>query len=98
VKSATGETVPYRLTLFVFGDEANSVAAEENLRHICAEHLLQGTCSIAIVNIRNDYQAALDNDILVVPTLIVEGPQGISRILGDLSDIDGVVLALGCNR
>ena len=98
MESAPGKTVPYRFTLFVVGTEANSVVAEENLRHMCAEHLLQGTCTIAIVDITSNYQAALDNNVLVTPTLIVEGPRGRLVILGNLSDIDGVILAVGCNR
>jgi len=42
MNSRSAETVPYRFTLFVVGKEVNSVIAEENLRHICAEHLLKG--------------------------------------------------------
>ena len=96
--SAPEQTTSYRFTLFVVGNEVNSVTAEENLRDICAEHLLKGACTITIVDVAKDYQAALDNNILVAPTLLVEGPRGRSTILGNLSDIDSVIVTLRCNR
>lgn len=87
--------IPYRFTLFVVGNEPNSVLAQENLRRICAEHLHKGACTITIVNVLEDFQAALDNHVLVTPTLIVEGPRGRSTIIGNLSDVDHILLTLG---
>ena len=97
MNSAPAQTIPYRFALFVVGNEHNSMLAQENLRHICAEYLRLGTCTITIVDIMNDFQAALDNNVLVTPTLIVEGPRGRSTIVGNLCDIDRILLTLGCN-
>ena len=97
MNSATAQTRPYRFMLFVVGSEPNSAMAQENLRHICAEHMQKGACSITIVNILEDFQAALDNNVLVTPTLIVDGPRGRSTIIGNLSDVDSILLTLGCN-
>jgi hypothetical protein len=89
--------VPYRFLLFVAGGEPNSALAAENLRHICAEFLVKGSCTVQVIDISEDYQAALDHDVLLAPTLIVDGPRGRSTIVGNLSNIDRVVLTLGCN-
>jgi circadian clock protein KaiB len=97
VNSATVLTSPYRFTLFVVGNEPNSAQAQENLRLICAEHLRKGACTITVVNILEDFQAALDNNVLVTPTLIVDGPRGRSTIIGNLSDVDRILLTLGCS-
>ena len=98
MNSVTERTRPYRFMLFVVGNEPNSALAQENLRHICAEHLRKGACSITIVNVLEDFQAALDNNVLVTPTLIVDGPLGRSTIIGNLSDVDRILLTLGCNQ
>jgi circadian clock protein KaiB len=93
---ASDQTNVYRFVLFVAGNEPNSVLARENLDHLCKEHLSE-KCTVTIVDVLEDFQAALDNDILLAPTLLVEGPQGRSTILGNLSEIDRIILALGCN-
>ena len=82
----------YLLRLFVVPDDPNSVLAEENLRHICAEYLHGGDCTIVVVDILKDFQVALDENILVTPTLLVDGPRGRQTLLGNLSDIDRIVL------
>ena len=97
MNSASKPTIPYRFILFVVGNEANSLLAQENLRHICAEYLREGTCSVLIVDVLDDFQTAIDNNVLVTPTLLVEGPRGRSTIVGNLSDIDRILLTLGCN-
>ena len=97
MNSASAQTIPYRFILFVVGNEPNSVLARENLRHICAEYMREGTCTITIVDVLDDFQAALDNNVLMAPTLLVEGPRGRSTIIGNLSDIDRILLTLGCN-
>ncbi len=85
----------FKLTLFVVANDPNSMLAEENLRHICAEYLRAGECTVRIVDVLAEFEVALEHDVLVTPTLIVEGPRGRSTILGNLSDIDRIVLTLG---
>jgi hypothetical protein len=97
MKTAAEETKAFRFTLFVVGDEPNSVLARQNLLNICDEHLRAGTCTVRVVDILVDYQVALDHNVLVTPMLIVEGPRGRSTILGNLSDIDRILVTLGCN-
>ncbi len=87
----------HKFILFVVGKGPNSQLAESNLRHICAEYMQAGTCTVKIVDVAVDFQMAVDYDVLVTPTLIVEGPRGRSTIIGNLSDVDRVLLTLGCD-
>ncbi len=65
-----------------------------NLELICqtwfAEHF-----EIIIIDILQDFQAALDNDILASPALLALLPHGEVTIIGDLSDTRNVLAALG---
>jgi circadian clock protein KaiB len=97
MKSTPPPEVAYRFVLFVAGKEPNSALAEASLHGICAEYLLTGVCTVTVVDVLTDFQAALDYGVLVTPTLVVEGPRGRSTILGNLSDVDRIVLAIGCN-
>jgi circadian clock protein KaiB len=83
----------YVLWLFVAGDEPNSRQARENLARLC-ERCLQGRCEIIIYDVLKDFQPALDNRVLVTPTLIRVSPQPRVTILGNLSDTAKVVAAL----
>jgi len=96
MNKASAQTNAYRFVLFVADNEPNSVLARENLNHICKEFLSE-KCTVTIVDVLEDFQAALDNDILLAPTLLVEGPRGRSTILGNLSEVDRILLTLGCN-
>jgi circadian clock protein KaiB len=91
----SGSVEPYRFILFVVGNGRNSQQAQENLNHICAEHLRAWRCEILIVDVQKDFQMALDYNILVTPTLVVQGPRGLSTIIGNLSEVDSVLMALG---
>ncbi len=91
----TGAAGSYKFTLFVVGDGPNSRLAQDNLEHICAEYLRAGTCKVRIVDVQKDFQTALDYDILVTPTLVVEGPRGRSTIIGNLSNVDRVLVTIG---
>ena len=94
---ASAPDVSYRFVLFVAGQQPDSVQAQENLQGIREEYLLTGISTVTIVDVVTDFQAALDYDVLVTPTLVVDGPRGRSTIVGNLSDVDRVVSAIGCN-
>lgn len=89
--SESGPT--YRLVLFVAGDERNSRIARENLERICREDL-QGRCEVRIVDILADFDAAIENNILLTPALQVIEPPVEEIIIGNLSDADIVRSAL----
>jgi circadian clock protein KaiB len=76
----------YHFRLFVAGDEPNSKLARENLTKLCRQHL-KGDYELEVVDVLEDFQAALENNVLITPTLVV----------GTLSDTEKVLAALGLN-
>ena len=79
--------------LFLAGNGPNSRQALANLRRICREHL-NGRCTIETVDVVKDFQAAVRNNILVTPALVLVAPLPRVVILGNLSDQPKVLLAL----
>lgn len=86
--------VTYRLVLFVAGEEANSRLARTNLAEFCAEELA-GRCEVREVDVFADVDEAVAHNILVTPTLVVEGPGPRRVLVGNLSDRRKVLGALG---
>ncbi|MEJ5349417.1 MAG: circadian clock KaiB family protein [Desulfosoma sp.] len=87
----------YRLRLFVAGDEPNSAKAKAMLNRLCEKYLLEN-CKIMIVDVLQDYKAAIEHQVMVVPTLIVEWPPPVRSILGSLTDEEKVLAALGLTK
>ena len=56
-----------------------------NLRRLCQEHL-NGRCTIETVDVVKDFQAAVRDNILVTPALILVAPRPRVMVLGNLSD------------
>ncbi len=83
-----------RMILFVAGDEPNSRRARENIRAACSE---KGSkrYDLQVVDVFDDFQTALDYDIMVTPALVVLDPPPRVTLLGDLSDTEKLHAALG---
>lgn len=92
--SRASEAPFYRLRLFVAGDEPNSVQARHVLTRLCEAHL-GGRCAIEIVDVFEDYHAAIEHGIYLVPALKVESPPPARTVVGSLSDEAKVLQALG---
>ena len=75
------------------GNGPNSRQALSNLRHLCREHL-KGRCTIETVDVVKDFEAAVRENILVTPALILVAPHPRVIVLGNLSDRPKVLLAL----
>ncbi len=88
-----GQRGHYLLRLFMAGDGSNSRQALANLRSLCREHL-KGRCTIETIDVMKDFQAAIRNNILVTPALVLVAPLPRTIILGNLSDRRKVLLAL----
>ncbi|MFO7906813.1 MAG: circadian clock KaiB family protein [Pirellulaceae bacterium] len=86
--------VPVRMTLFVADGEANSLRAKQNLARFCEEEL-DSNYELKVVDVLQDFQAAVDHHVMVTPTLIVTEPAPGVAILGDLRDTDRLRAALG---
>lgn len=84
----TDRPVRFRFRLFIAGGEPNSVRAAENLRSIC-EEMVPGEYTVEEIDVLKDPSAALEERVLVTPTLVVLDGAGEDRpqmIYGNLSD------------
>ena len=88
-----GQRGHYLLRLFMAGNGPNSQQALSNLRRLCREHL-KGRCTIETVDVVKNFDAAVRDNILVTPALILLAPLPKVIILGNLSDRQKVLLAL----
>ena len=81
------------LKLYVTGKTPRSERAIANLRRICQEDL-QDQYELSIIDVLEQPQLAEDEKILATPTLTKELPPPLRKIIGDLSDIEKVLLGL----
>lgn len=84
----------YILKLYVTGKTANSQKAIDNLKNILSEPGLEGKYELEIIDILEHPQLAEDEKILATPVLIKKLPPPLRKIIGDLSDIEKVLLGL----
>jgi circadian clock protein KaiB len=83
----------YKLRLFVVGNGPNSKLALTNLRSICRQHL-QGRCTIETIDVVKNFEAAVRENILVTPALVLVVPRPRVVVLGNLGDRQKVLFAL----
>ena len=83
----------YNLRLYVAGQTPKSLAAIANLKRICEDHLA-GSYTIEVVDLLVSPQLAAGDQILAVPTLVRRLPPPIKRIIGNLSDVERVLVGL----
>ena len=96
--AAGGEALPsdpeiYNLRLYVAGQTPKSLAAVVNLKRICEEHLA-GRYTIDIVDLLVTPQLAAGDQIVALPTLVRHLPPPLKRIIGNLSDVERVLVGL----
>ena len=82
-----------QLKLYVLGQSARSRQAIDNLQRLCKE-TMPNQYEIVIVDVLERPQLAEDEKILATPTLIRVFPPPMRRIIGDLADIEKVLLGL----
>jgi circadian clock protein KaiB len=85
--------VKYNFRLYVAGKTPHSMAAINNLKKLCAEHL-QGQHSIEVVDLVKKPALARDHQIIALPTLVRQLPNPIRKIIGNLSNIEQVLVVL----
>jgi circadian clock protein KaiB len=83
----------YSLRLYVAGQTPKSLAAIRNLTLICESHLA-GRYTIEIVDLRVNPQLAAGDQILALPTLVRHLPSPLTKIIGDLSNTERVLVGL----
>jgi circadian clock protein KaiB len=87
----------FELKLYVAGQTPKSKAALENLKKICEEHL-HGRYRLEVVDLARNPALARTDKILAIPTLVRSLPTPIRRIIGDLSDVEQVLLGLNVRK
>jgi circadian clock protein KaiB len=83
----------YNLRLYVAGQTPKSITALANLKKICEEHLV-GRYQIEVVDLLEHPQLAAGDQILAVPTLVRRLPEPLKRIIGNLSNMERVLVGL----
>jgi circadian clock protein KaiB len=92
-KVAADHSPVMRLRLYVAGQTPKSLAAMSNLKKICADHL-DGTYELEVIDLMKNPQLAQGDQILAIPTLVRNLPVPIRKIIGDLSNVDRVLVGL----
>ena len=83
----------WKLRLYVAGQTPRSVAAIGNLERICHEHL-EGRYDLEVIDLLKNPRLARDHQILAVPTLVRQIPDPARKIIGDLSNVERVLVGL----
>ncbi len=81
------------LRLFVAGATARSRQALLRVRELCAAEL-QDNCTLEVIDIYQQPALARSNQIVATPTLIIELPTPARRFIGNLTNINGLVIEL----
>ena len=87
------ETQKWELRLYVAGKTFKSVAALNNLKKYCEEHL-KDKYTIEVIDLLEQPQLAEGDQILAIPTLVRKVPEPIRKIIGDLSNEEKVLVGL----
>lgn len=89
-------SIPVRLELclYVAGTSAHSQLAKQNLQTMAALHAATVTYNVQVVDVLVEPLRALQDRILVTPTLVKRSPGPEVRIIGNLSERETVQRAL----
>jgi len=82
------------MRLYVAGRAPNSVKAIANLDAICRQHFKDGF-KLEIVDVCEHPRRALDDGVLVTPSLTKLSPSPGANVIGNLGDTGSVLAALG---
>jgi len=83
----------YVLRLYVAGTTPQSTRAVANIKAVCEEHLA-GLYSLEVVDIYQQPKLARDEQSVAVPTLIKTLPRPLRMLVGDMSNLERVLIGL----
>ena len=84
----------WNLRLFVTDWTPRCVVAYKNLNRICEERL-KDRCTIEVIDILEKPEMARQEQIVAIPTLVKTSPKPEKVMIGDFSNEDRVLKALG---
>ena len=85
------------LRLYIAGQTSRSVTAFNNLKSVCEEQL-KGNYRIEVVDLLKKPQLGRNDQILAIPTLVRKLPVPMRRIIGDLSNIERLLIGLDLKK
>jgi circadian clock protein KaiB len=83
----------WHLRLYVAGQSPKSLTAFANLIRLCEEHL-PSRYDVEVVDLLENPQLAAGDEIIAIPTVVRRLPAPMRKIIGDLSDVDRVLVGL----
>jgi circadian clock protein KaiB len=86
----------YVLRLYVAGATDRSRRAIVRARQLC-ETELKGNFKLEVIDVYQQPILARDGQIVATPTLVREFPLPVRRLIGDLSNTDGLFVGLDLN-
>ena len=87
------KSAEYSLRLYITGVTPASTRAITNLKHLC-EKYLKGRYKLRVIDIFQQPTLARSDQIVAAPTLVKLLPIPLRKFIGDLSDTEGILLAL----
>jgi len=87
------EKEEFILRLYVTGMTARSKQAIQSIKKICEDHL-KGRYDLEVIDIYRQPVLAKGDQIIATPTLIKKLPVPIRKFIGDMTDIDKIILGL----
>ena len=87
------QTARYVLKLYVAGVTPRSAAAIKAVTALCEQHL-QGRYELEVIDLYRHPTLAKGEQILAAPTLIKQLPLPLKRIIGDMANLDKVLVGL----
>lgn len=96
-RAADDASSRWDLRLYIAGETERSRTAVENLRKIC-EQYIDSEYTIEVIDIVKNPSLARGDQIVALPTLVRKIPAPMRKIIGDLSNVERVLVGLDLRR
>lgn len=83
----------YQFKLYVIKDNAKSMEAAEQIK-VLFDQALKDEYALEIIDILENPNLAAQNKIMASPTLVMELPAPVQKLVGNLSDTSNLLLKL----
>ena len=91
------EAESFVLRLYVAGQSPKSLKALANLKRLCVDKL-DSRYEIEVVDLIDNPRLAVGDEIIALPTLVRRLPEPMRKVIGDLSDVERVIVGLQLRR
>ncbi len=92
-RAKTAKVPEYILRLYVAGMTPRSRRAIANIKELC-EGRLKGRYDLQVIDLYQHPELAKEQQIVALPTLVRKLPKPLRRMVGDLSDLEKVLIGL----